>query len=77
MASGRDDVTIDGAQLLAALDSLVATLEDTGEDITILVDGKRVTVARPESAVVERSNTVFSSTDSVELRLTWWPDTDD
>ncbi|MEF8841320.1 MAG: YihY/virulence factor BrkB family protein [Haloarculaceae archaeon] len=74
-ASGRDDVTVDGAQLLADLGSLVATFDETGADVTVLVDGHRVTVPRPESAVVEQSSTVFSSVDSVELRLTWWPDT--
>lgn len=75
LAGGRDDVRVNRAQLLSDLDSLAATFDDTGEDITILVDGQRVTVPRPESATVERSNTVYSSSDSVELRLTWWPDT--
>lgn len=75
MTGGRDGVTVDGAQLLADLESLAGTFDEPGEDVTILADGRRVTLPRPESAVVEQSSTVFSTADSVELRFTWWPDT--
>ena len=76
MASGREDVRVDRSQLLASLDEMVATFDDRGDEITVLVDGKRITVPRPESATVDQSSAVYSSEDSVGLRLTWWPDSD-
>ena len=76
-ASGHDDVRVDRSRLLADLDDVVAAFDDPGDEITILVDGKRITVPRPERATVDRSSEVFSSADSVGLRLTWWPDGDD
>lgn len=77
VASGRDDATVGRSQLLETLDDMVATFDDRDDEITILVDGERITVPRPGSATVDRSTSVFSSEDSVELRLTWWPDSDD
>jgi membrane protein len=76
-ASGHDDVRVERSRLLADLDDVVAAFDDPGDEITILVDGKRITVPRPERATVDRSSEVFSSADSVGLRLTWWPDGDD
>jgi membrane protein len=76
-ASGHDDVRVERSRLLADLDDVVAAFDDPGDEITILVDGKRIIVPRPERATVDRSSEVFSSADSVGLRLTWWPDGDD
>jgi membrane protein len=76
-ASGHDDVRVERSRLLADLDDVVAAFDDPGDEITLLVDGKRITVPRPERATVDRSSEVFSSADSVGLRLTWWPDGDD
>ena len=76
-ASGRDDLRVERARLLTDLDDLVAAFADPGDEITILVDGKRITIPRPERATVDRSSEVFSSADSVGLRLTWWPDGDE
>lgn len=76
-ASGHDDVRVERSRLLADLDDLVAAFDDPGDEITVLVDGERITVPRPERATVDRSSEVFSSADSVGLRLTWWPDGDE
>ena len=73
-ASGHDNARIDRSRLLADLDDVVAAFDDPGDEITILVDGKRITVPRPERATVDRSSEVFSSEESVGLQLTWWPD---
>lgn len=75
--SGRDDTRVNRAALLASLDEVAAAIEDTDDPVTIEVDGERVTVPRPESSTVDRSSAVFSSTDSVGLSLTWWPDADE
>lgn len=75
-ASGRDDATVDRARLLADLDAVTTALEGTEAGLTLRVDDTDVAVPRPERVTVERSRGVFSATDSVELRLTWWPETD-
>ena len=77
MASGRDDVTVDRSRLLGDLDALVAALEDPGTELTLRFDGEEVTLPRPESAQVDRANTVFSAAESVGITMTWWPDAGD
>ena len=78
MASDRrEDVRIDRSRLLANLEEMVTTFDDGGDEITILADGKRITVPRPGDATVDQSRAVYSSKDSVGLRLTWWPDGDE
>jgi membrane protein len=76
MSSGRADGRIDRSRILANLDELAAAFETPGEEITILVDGERMPIPRPGRATVDRSRAVYSSNDSVGLRLTWWPDDD-
>jgi membrane protein len=60
--------------LLADLDHLVETLPGADQQVTVVLDGDRVTLQRPQTASVDRSSRVFGMDDSVALTLRWWPD---
>lgn len=77
IASGTDEQRVDRETLVGDLDALVETLSGAGDGMTVDVDDTHVTLPRPEEASVDRSTAVFSSTDSVGLTLTWWPERQD
>lgn len=69
----RSDRHVDATDLLKDLDDLAAALESGGAELTVSLDGERVTLPVPGAASVDRSRRVFSRDDSVGLVLTWWP----
>jgi len=59
--------------VLAELDELTGTLE-AGEELTVTVGDRTVTVAGPETWTVDRESGVFGMDGTVALTLRWWPE---
>ncbi|MEF8757393.1 MAG: YihY/virulence factor BrkB family protein [Halobacteriales archaeon] len=68
------DVATSRTALLAKLDEVVEALEDPGDSVTVVVDGERVALERPQTASIDRASAVFGMDNSVAITFRWWPD---
>lgn len=60
--------------LLAKLDDVAEALAESGDAVTVVVDGERVALERPQTTSVDRASAVFGMDDSVAITFRWWPD---
>jgi len=73
---GDREITIDRTVLLADLDRFVDGLAESGDPLTVEVDGQRIALERPQTASVDRASRVFGMDNSVAVTLRWWPEDD-
>ncbi|MBV0922667.1 YihY/virulence factor BrkB family protein [Halomicroarcula limicola] len=75
---GDTSAGVERTVLLSDLDELADRLTEGGESVSVsvTVGDETTTVVAPQTATVDRENSVFGLDGSVALTLRWWPEDD-